>query len=70
MPKPLIADMPFQLDLDSGYTLRVTAVDPTTGVQVSGVNVSKVIIMAANLGDPGTVGDLEHGDWVLVPGPE
>ena len=70
MPQPLIADLPQLLDLDSGYTLRITALDAATGNQVAGVQVSKVIIMAANLGDPGTAGDLEHGDWVLVPGPE
>jgi len=70
VPQPLIADLPFQLDLDSGYTLRIVGLDAATGNQVSGVKVSKVIVMAANLGDPGTVGDLAHGDWVLVPGPE
>jgi hypothetical protein len=39
MSAPLVASMPQELDLDSGYTLRVTALDAATGAVVAGVNV-------------------------------
>ena len=69
MPVPLLADLPPNLDLEGGYVLRITALDPATGAQVAGVKVSGVVITAVNVlgGNPA---DLEVGDWVLVPGPE
>jgi hypothetical protein len=67
--QPLIASLPRDLDLDNGYTIRITALSPTTGAVVSGVKISAAVIMAASLvGGPPTA--LETGDWVLVPGPE
>src|SRR5947209_7452051 len=41
--------MPPEHDLSGGYTIRVDAIDPTTGATVSGINVSNVIITARNL---------------------
>lgn len=69
MAQPLTAGLPPNLDLDGGYTIRFTAVDPTTGVVVAGVKVSNATIMAVNLGGS-PEGVLAVGDWVLVPGPE
>jgi len=67
--QPLIASLPRDLDLDNGYTIRITALSPTTGAVVSGVKISAAVIMAGNItgGEPT---DLVTGDWVLVPGPE
>lgn len=42
MPQPLIASLPIDLVLASGYTLRVTALDPTTGATVTGVRATDV----------------------------
>lgn len=59
--------MPPELDLEGNYTVRVTAIDPTTGNLVTGVKVSDLVMMVNTLG--GTVPtDLETGAWLLVPG--
>lgn len=60
--------MPEDLDLGDGWTLRVTALDPTTGAVVSGVNVSNVAIQVVDVNNVGGPG-LETGEWLLVPGP-
>jgi heme A synthase len=67
--QPLIASLPADLDLDGGYTIRITALSPTTGAVVAGVLISAAVIMAGDLVG-GAPADLEVGDWVLVPGPE
>lgn len=59
--------MPDGLDVGPNYTLRVTAVDPTTGNLVTGVTVNKVVITATQL--QGTPDQLQTGQWFLVPGP-
>lgn len=63
MAKPYTAGIPPQLDLDAGYTIRLTALDPTTGAVVTAVNVSSLVIMALNLG--GTT-DLAYGAFKPV----
>lgn len=68
MAKPFTAAMPPNLDLDGNYTLRLTAVDPTTGNSVNGITVSNLTIYVTNVGS-GQVTDLGFGDWLLVPGP-
>lgn len=60
--------MPPELDLGDGYTLRLTALDPTTGNAVSGVTVSNLAMAVVNVGG-GDVIDLVFGDFQLVPGP-
>lgn len=67
MPVPATAAMPPNLDLDSGYTIRVTALDPTTGASVAGVVLTNVIIMARNMGASDSSA-LATGPWLLVPG--
>ena len=47
MAQKLTADLPPDFDLPSSYVIQLTAVDPTTGATVSGVNVSNVAIMAS-----------------------
>jgi len=68
MPAPQDAAMPPDLDLDAGYTLRLTAVDPGTGALVAGVNVTSatltVELLGASTGTPAL-----FGDWFLIPGP-
>lgn len=60
--------MPSGLDLGSGYTLRLTVLDPTTGSLVTGVKVGTVVITTEAL-TAGDGGDLATGQWFLVPGP-
>jgi len=53
--------MPFQLDMAPNYTLRIAALDPTTGAPVAGVTIGKVVVTAD--GDAGTL------DLTNVPNP-
>lgn len=57
--------MPQDLDLVANWTIRVTAVDPTTGNAVSGMSVSDLCI----LGDSANPEGLAYGPFMLVPGP-
>lgn len=67
MAQKINVNMPQDLDLVGGWTVRVTAVD-ASGALVSNVNVSNMAIIAdAPLGaDAGT---LDVGPFMLVPGP-
>lgn len=65
MSQPLEASLPQNLDLGQGYTLRVTALDATTGNLVAGVKVGQVVITATNV----LGGNIESGPFLLVPGP-
>lgn len=68
MAAPVLAPMPDGLVLGSGYTLRVTALDPTTGNLVANVNVGlEVITGTSSSGDGGGV--FTTGPYMLVPGP-
>lgn len=61
------AGLPDDLDIGPGYQLRITALDPTTGNQVSGVNINQSVITAEQIS--GTPEELAQGQWFLVPGP-
>jgi hypothetical protein len=68
---PVLAPMPDGLDLASGYTLRVTALDPTTGNLVAGVNVGLEVITGTS-SEPmagGGEGSYTIGPYLLVAGP-
>lgn len=65
MAQKVTASMPENTDAGPSFTFRVTALDPTTGALVAGVNVGTVAIEARALG----VGSVETGEWRLVPGP-
>jgi hypothetical protein len=56
MPQPLIAGLPPNCELSAGYIVRITALDPTTGLTVSGVALSNVSVFVTDL--VGNVGDL------------
>ena len=51
--------MPDGLDVGDGYTLRVTALDPTTGNVVAGAKVTTVVIEGSG------TGNLNSGDFVV-----
>ena len=69
MAQPLDVNMPEGLDVQKGYTLRVTALDPTTGATVAGVNITTVVITADQLEGFSGGGGGGPGDWLIVPGP-
>lgn len=50
MAQPLTVALPPGLELSSGYIIRVTAVSPTTGNTVAGVNVSDVTFQVGDEG--------------------
>jgi hypothetical protein len=68
MAAPVLAPMPDGLVLGSGYTLRVTALDPTTGNLVAGVNVGLEVITGTSSDFPGGP-NFTVGPFMLVPGP-
>ena len=68
MPIPYSASMPDDIDCGGSYTIRVTAVDPTTGNVISAVTVSTLVMVAEPLGAT-TPTDLAFGPFQLVPGP-
>lgn len=65
MAQPIVAALPPDLNLQAGYVIRVNALDPTTGAEVTGVTVTDFAIYCDNL----TGADLGAGAFVLVPGP-
>jgi hypothetical protein len=69
MPAPYDAPMPPDLELAGTYTVRLLALDPTSGAVVPGVIVSQVVMMV-NAGAGTTVDELAVGPFMLVPGPE
>ena len=60
MAQPINVGMPQNVDIPPGYTLRVTAINPTSGAQVAGVVVDQVVIEAS--GD----GDLSSGNFAVA----
>lgn len=69
MPIPTLAPMPESLDVAPGYTIRVTAIDPTTGALVAGVSINTVVITAEQGSSNVGTGGGPAGDWQLIPGP-
>lgn len=68
MARPLTLALPVDLDLDETYQIRVTALDPTTGNTVAGVNVADVTLIVDNMGG-GPLASGSFGPFMLVPGP-
>jgi len=69
MAEPTEAPLPPDLDLAAGWVIRVNALSPTDGSQVSGVVVSDFSLLVTDL----TGGDgqgLQVGPFMLVPGPD
>lgn len=63
--QPLVISLPPNLDLWEGCTVRVTAVNPTTGAGVTGVGVQQ-FNLEVTTDNPS---ELEYGPFVLVTGP-
>lgn len=55
---PMKAPLAPSIELVGGYTVRVTALDPTTGATVTGVVVSHVAMQVDTLSDAGEVPDV------------
>lgn len=68
MPQPTIAPMPPNIELYDGFTMRLTALDPTTGAVVTGVTISAATYEVAQV--EGEATELEFGPFMLVAGPE
>jgi len=68
MPQPLIAALPQDLVLTSGYIIRLTALNPTTGAVITGVTVTDVTfqVRPINIGPGGTVNGVDPMP-LLVP---
>ncbi len=64
MSQPLIVPLPPGLELWGDCVIRVTALDPTTGSVVSGVQASNVTLEVDHL-----EGELASGPFMLVTGP-
>ena len=68
MAIPYSASMPDDVDCGGSYTVRVTAVDPTTGNVIAAITIESLVMLVAPVG--GTVPtDLVFGPYQLVPGP-
>lgn len=68
MAQPLIAPLPPDLALYAGCTIRVRAISPTTGANITGVTLSNVSLFVRNVGG-GANEALASGSFQLVPGP-
>lgn len=68
MPAPSIAALPIDLIMSSGYQVRFTALDPTTGAAVSGVRVTDIALQVrpVNIG-PDAIGADGAPMPLLVP---
>lgn len=49
MPAIDLAAMPPDLDLSAGYIVRVNALDPTTGAQITGVTVTDFSLLVSDV---------------------
>jgi hypothetical protein len=56
VPQPLIAALPLDLILNSGYQIRFTALSPSTGAAITGVRVTDIAfqVRPVNIGPGGT----------------
>lgn len=60
--------MPPDVDIGGGYVIRLTAIDPTSGAEVTGVKVQNFAMLIAT--EPGVdPGQFAVGPYMLVPGP-
>lgn len=70
MPQEIDIPMPPNLDIGATYKIRVTAVDPSSGALVSGVNIGSVVLTVDPVAfNPSDLSQLATGDWSLLPGP-
>jgi len=70
MAKGYEAASPAQLELGGGFTVRLTAIDPTTGNVINNITVSDFVALVDDLtGSGGTTLQVDSGPYLLVPGP-
>lgn len=69
MSQKLTAGLPPAFDIGVGYTVRLTAVDPTTGADVTTVKVSNVAIMAAAVVSEASLDDTPDFAPLFLPIP-
>lgn len=68
MPEPLIASLPLDLVLSSGYVIRLTALDESTGATVTGVRATDVAFQVRPINTDGSVsGQSDAPSPLLVP---
>ena len=71
MAQKLTAALPPDFDLPANFVVQFTAVDPTSGALVSGVNVSNVAIMAEPVvpltSDDSGGANLQAATFQLIP---
>jgi hypothetical protein len=67
MPVPITGNMPSDVDIADGWTIRFTALSPTTGAVVAGVNVANASLEV--VAESGGSTSLDFGPFMLVPGP-
>lgn len=66
MALPLVVTLPPNVHLSGGCTVRVAALDPTTGAIVTGVDVSDVTLQVDSI-TGGSADELELGTFRLAP---
>lgn len=65
MPAVVKTNMPSDVDIGQGYTLRIAALAPADGSTVAGVKISNMTLEVQQL----TTGSLESGPFMYVLGP-
>lgn len=66
MAAPLKAELPPDCTLSAGYIIRLTALDPTTGATVAGVNLTDISIFVTDVfSAPGS--EIDSAFPLLVP---
>jgi hypothetical protein len=66
MSLPVKTGLPDQMPLDGHFIVRWSAVDPTTGADVSGVVITEASVYGEVTGDSNIA---DSGSFLLVPGP-
>ncbi len=68
MAQPLTVAFPPSLVLTDGWTVTIAAVDPTTGADVSGVEITEALLQVEVIEGAGGAA-LSSGPFMFVPGP-
>lgn len=69
MSKPIIVPITPGVQVAGTYTLRLVAVDPTTGATVAGVTISGASGLGVNVGGSASNVQIPAPPPLLVPGP-
>jgi hypothetical protein len=66
--QPLTVPFPPNLVLTDGWVVKIAAVDPTTGADVSGVEITEALLQVEVIEGAGGAA-LSSGPFMFVPGP-